>query len=418
MFDFAPVGLGLCAVGFIFLCFAPRLIHVDREPAAGAGAAALAGTRYVTELGIDERSRCAGSALGEVMKGAKNEVRFLAVVTPQGRVGPDPTMTLRPGDSLVLEGDQAGLDRLAGKLGLKLLGERHRSQTEAGEDVRVIEGVVRQQSKLIGRSVAEVRLHERYGLSLIAVAREGRRFDQELRSLEIKAGDLLILKADEDIAGDAFADLQILPLTERGLALGYKRFGYGPTLALGVAVVSVALGAPIALAFAAAAVAVLLLRTMSMSEAYRAVQGPTLVLLAALIPISESISSTGGDRLIAAGLSHLLGSAPPFIAVGLLIVAGMAVTPFLNNAATVLIMAPIAAAVATALQASLDTFLMAVAIGAACDFLTPIGHQCNTIVMGPGGYRFFDYWRLGLPLSALVVLTGTPLILFVWPVAG
>ncbi len=416
MFDYAPVGLGVCAVGFIFLSIAPRFIHVDRTPASGVDAG-LGETRYVTELEVEEHSRCVGQTLGDLIAGTKSDILVRAVVTAAGRVGPDLAMTLRSGDHLIVEGDQQGLDRLAQERRLTILGERHRDQGEAGEDVRVIEGVVRQQSDLIGRSVAQARLHENYGLSLIAVAREGRRFEQELRSLKLKAGDLLILKADGELAGDAFAELQILPLTERGLALGQKRFGYGPAVALGCAVVSVALGAPIVLAFAAAVIAVLLSRVMSMGEAYRAIQGPMLVLLAALIPISESISRTGGDQLIATGLSYVLGPAPPFIAVGLLIVVGMAVTPFLNNAATVLIMAPIAAAVAAALQANPDPFLMAVAIGAACDFLTPIGHQCNTLVMGPGGYRFFDYWRLGLPLSALVVLTATPLILLVWPIA-
>ena len=102
-------------------------------------------------------------------------------------------------------------------------------------------------------------------------------------------------------------------------------------------------------------------------------------------------------------------------ALALLLVAAMAVTPFLNNAATVLVMAPIAASFAGRLGYNPDPFLMAVAIGAACDFLTPIGHQCNTLVMGPGGYRFGDYWRLGLPLSLIVLVVGVPLIAFFWP---
>ncbi|MFN0024149.1 MAG: SLC13 family permease [Parvularculaceae bacterium] len=201
--------------------------------------------------------------------------------------------------------------------------------------------------------------------------------------------------------------------------LTVPRFGYAPLAALALAVIAVASGiAPIALAFPVAAVAVLLLRTMSMTEAYRAIEGPMLVLLAALIPISQSISATGADALIAGILSGLLGPMPPFLAVAALIVTAMAVTPFLNNAATVLIMAPIAAAIAGALKVNPDAYLMAVAIGAACDFLTPIGHQCNTLVMGPGGYKFSDYSKLGLPLSALVVITATPLILIVWPLAA
>jgi di/tricarboxylate transporter len=159
---------------------------------------------------------------------------------------------------------------------------------------------------------------------------------------------------------------------------------------------------------------VLLLRVMSMNDAYRSIDGPLLVLLAALIPISEAIERTGGAALIATPLADLLGPLPPFLAVATLIVVGMAVTPFLNNAATVLIVAPIAAAVAKDLGTNPDAYLMAVAVGAGCDFLTPIGHQCNTLVMSPGGYRFGDYWKLGLPLSVIVVLVATPLIVLVW----
>ncbi|WP_395646660.1 SLC13 family permease [Terricaulis sp.] len=414
MFDFTPVGLGVCAAGFIFLAIAPHFIRIERQPAPGVDAA-LAETRYVTEFELGEE--CA-ETVGELIEAGKNEARVVAVVTKSGRAPANKATKLRAGDHIIVEGEEDALERLAAACKLKLVGERHRDDAEPGDEIRTVEGVLRQESPLVGQSVAQARLHDRYGLSLLAVAREGRRTSQELRAMKLRAGDVLILKSEEERIGETLADLQILPLSEREVALGQKRFGYFPVLALAAAVIAVGLGwAPIVLAFSAAAIAVLLLRVMSMSEAYRAVEGPMLVLLAALIPISESISRTGGDVLIANALSHLLGPMPPFVAVAMLIVTGMAVTPFLNNAATVLIMAPIAGAIARALDVNPDPYLMAVAIGAACDFLTPIGHQCNTLVMGPGGYRFFDYWKLGLPLSIIVVLVATPLILIFWPVA-
>ncbi|MDT8266555.1 SLC13 family permease, partial [Roseomonas sp. DSM 102946] len=152
-----------------------------------------------------------------------------------------------------------------------------------------------------------------------------------------------------------------------------------------------------------------------MQEAYEAVEWPVLILLAALIPVSEAIQRTGGTDLLATGLQHLVSGLPPLGALTITMVVAMLLTPFLNNAATVLVVGPIAAALAQRLGLNPDPFLMAVAVGAACDFLTPIGHQCNTLVMGPGGYRFGDYARLGLPLSVLVVLTGVPLIAWFWP---
>ena len=188
-----------------------------------------------------------------------------------------------------------------------------------------------------------------------------------------------------------------------------------------LAVLAVAMGlvafnlVPVAIAFFGAAVVLLLTRSLSLREAYDAIEWPILILLGALIPVSDALRTTGGTDLIAEWLSNTAMSLPAAGALALLIVVAMAVTPFLNNAATVLVMAPIAASFATNLSYNPDPFLMAVAIGAACDFLTPIGHQCNTLVMGPGGYRFGDYWRLGLPLSIIVILAGTPLILYFWP---
>src|SRR5690606_20450282 len=207
-----------------------------------------------------------------------------------------------------------------------------------------------------------------------------------------------------------------LPLAGRDLRLGRGGHSYVPIIVLGAAMALVATDVvPVAIAFFGAAVLLLLFRALSLREAYEVIDWPILVLLGALIPISEAIRTTGGTELIAGWLSAATGPMPPLGALALIMVVAMAVTPFLNNAATVLVMAPIAASLAATLGFTADPFLMAVAVGAACDFLTPIGHQSNTLVMGPGGYRFADYWRLGLPLSIVVVLIGVPLIAFVWP---
>lgn len=415
MFDFAPVGLGLCAIGFVFLAIAPRFIKIERQ-SQGSLDAALADAQYVTEVVVSEDSACLGKTPADLEAASDGDVNVVGRMTDSGRIQVSHDRVLELGDRLLVEGEQAALERAMSSAKLKLVGERHRDETEPSDKVTLIEGVVRQYSSLVGQSAAGARLYERFGVSLLAVSREGRQVREELRSLRFRPGDLLLLKTEEAKAGEALSELQILPLSERGVALGQKRVGYLPIAALGLAVLAVALGwAPIHLAFFAAAIMVLLLRTMSMTEAYRAIEGPMLVLVACLIPISETIQQTGGDKLIAGFLSQALGPMPPYIAIGALILTGMAVTPFLNNAATVLVVAPIGAAIAQALGKNPDPYLMAVAIGAACDFLTPIGHQCNTLVMGPGGYKFSDYWKLGLPLSVLVVVAATPLILWTWP---
>jgi di/tricarboxylate transporter len=233
--------------------------------------------------------------------------------------------------------------------------------------------------------------------------------------VKLRAGDVIVLRGNLAAMPETLGELQCLPLAERDLQIGRKASPV-PILVLAAAMGLVAFNVvPVTIAFFGAAVGLLLIGSLSLREAYEAIEWPILVMLGALIPVSDALHTTGGTDLIAAWLSHTASGLPPMGALALLLAAAMAVTPFLNNAATVLVMAPIAASFAGKLGYKPDAFLMAVAIGAACDFLTPIGHQCNTLVMGPGGYRFGDYWRLGLPLSLIVLVVGTPLIALFWP---
>jgi di/tricarboxylate transporter len=224
-----------------------------------------------------------------------------------------------------------------------------------------------------------------------------------------------VLQGRFDRMPDALKALAILPLAERDVGLGRARQRWLPILVLAAAMGAVAFKLlPVAIAFFGAALLLMLARSISLREVYETVEWPIIILLGALIPVSEAIRTTGASDLVAGWLSGVAGAMPSIGALALMMVAAMAVTPFLNNAATVLMMAPIAASLAAKLGFNVDAFLMAVAVGAACDFLTPFGHQCNTLVMGPGGYRFTDYWRFGLPLSILVVLAGVPLIAWIW----
>jgi len=228
---------------------------------------------------------------------------------------------------------------------------------------------------------------------------------ERLRTITLRPGDVIVLQGNLARLPDTLKDLGSLPLAARDIRLGTSRRGFIPLAVLAAAMGLVAFDVlPVAIAFFGAAVLLILLKTLSLREAYQVIEWPILVMLGALIPVSEAIRTTGGTEIIASWLSAMAGMLPPTGALVLILVAAMAVTPFLNNAATVLVMAPIAASFAGQLGYRPDAFLMATAIGAACDFLTPIGHQCNTLVMGPGGYRFGDYWRLGLPLSIIVVV--------------
>jgi di/tricarboxylate transporter len=284
------------------------------------------------------------------------------------------------------------------------------------DEIGVMEAVVTEDSELAGRTAMQAKLDEQYGLHLLAVSRSGKRIAQRMRSVRLQAGDVVVLRGSLATMPETLGTLRCLPLAVRNLGLGRGGRGLLPLLVLAVAMGLVATNTlPVPVAFFGAAVIVLLIGSLTLREAYETIDWPILVMLGALIPVSDSLRTTGGTDLIAGALSIAASHLPPIGALALIMVAAMAVTPFLNNAATVLVMAPIAATFAKTLGYSADPFLMAIAIGAACDFLTPVGHQCNTLVMGPGGYRFGDYWKLGLPLSIMVLLAGVPLIALFWP---
>jgi di/tricarboxylate transporter len=280
----------------------------------------------------------------------------------------------------------------------------------------VIEAVIAADSVLIGQTAGQLLLQQRFGVNLIAVSRAGERLTKRLGETVLNAGDVIVLQGPLGLLPERLRDLGALPLAERSLRLGNSNRGWLAIAILAAAMTATASGyVPVAVAFFAAAGLVMATGALPVREAYDHVEWPILIMLGALIPVSDSLRTTGASDVIATWLAGVGATLPPWGAVALILVAAMAVTPFLNNAATVLVMAPIAAVFAHDLGYRPEAFLIATAMGAGCDFLTPIGHQCNTLVFGPGGYRFSDYAKLGAPLSVLVVLVGTPLVLWTWP---
>jgi di/tricarboxylate transporter len=417
MFDFAPVGLGLAVAGVVFLVFGFRLLP-GRRKAKGTMDEALDIPDYMTEARVTAASVVTGRTVGDLARFCNDKVMVTGIVRHKTvRMPLLPDAILLEGDILLLEGDPEALERAVARARLELEGgDRPTHTARAADEIAGIEAVVGPRSILIGQTAKRMTLHEHFNINLLAVSRSGQHFTERLRDIVLQAGDVLVLKGDLTRLPGTLRELGCLPLAERAIRLGNVRQGLVPVAVLGSAMALTAVGAlPVASAFLTAAVLMVLLGALSLREAYAAIDPPILVMLGALIPVSEAIRATGGADLIARGLSDLAGTLPPYGALALVMLAAMAVTPFLNNAATVLVMAPVAVSFAQQLGYRPDAFLMAVAVGAACDFLTPIGHQCNTLVMGPGGYRFGDYWRLGLPLSILVLVLGVPLILLVWP---
>ena len=412
MFDFTPVGICIAAIGFVFLSFGWRLLPRGRQAASAAGAAFTMDS-YTAEVRIAVGSPACGHTVAALERMSEGEVQVGLIIRERfRRYLPTRESVLREDDVLLLRGEPEPLEQLVNRARLSLAG--------GGEgDAAVVEGVITADSPLLNETVAHARLSERFGLGVLAVSRSGQRIAQRLNSVRLRAGDVLVLRSASARLPDIMGELHVLPLAQRVITLGRSQRSLLPVAILAVAMASVALQiTSVTVAFFIAAVLLLLLRVLTMHEAYATMEWHVLILLGALIPISHAVRDTGGTNLIAGLMTQAVQTLPATGALGVVLVLTMIVTPFLHNAPTVLIMGPIAVSLANKLGLNSDSFLMAVALGAGCDFLTPIGHQCNTLVMGPGGYRFGDYAKLGAPLSLLVVCAGIPLIALFWPLGG
>lgn len=291
---------------------------------------------------------------------------------------------------------------------------------DAGEartdDIILMELVVRPESALNGRSASDILLRSRYGLNLLAMSRAGARTRVRLRTLKLRPGDLLLMQGPSDTLVDFAADFGCVPLARRDLHIPDRRRAVTATMIMLAAVTVAALGwLPAAVSFAAAVLASMALRTVSPRAVYEAVDWPVVVLLAALLPVAGAMQATGAAELIARLLLEGLANGDAIIGLAVILVTTIVLTDLMNNAATAAVMAPIGLGAALQLGVNPDTFLMAVALGSSCAFLTPIGHQNNTLILGPGGFRFGDYWRMGLPLDLIVIALGIPVLLWAWP---
>lgn len=417
MYDYSAVGLILTALIVAFVSIAYRVLPRRRE-----GGAAMSGgvgdNTYLTEARALDDWPLEQRTVKELTDMSDGKVRILAVIRDGKRMAkPRGNVVVRRSDVVVLDGQQESLHRFLSRTKL-VLTRNDKPMVTAGptEELHIVEAVVGRNSSLKGRSVSQSDFHGQYGLNLLGVSRAGYEMTSGFKAVRLQPGDILLLQGPELSVPAALHGLDLLPLVERDVQLGNSNRRFLPAIVLALAMTMVGLGlVHVAVAFFAAAVAIVAFGGLRMRDAYAALDGPLLVLVAAMIPISDAIQQTGGSDLIAHFLGQVFTDMPGVLAVGGVLLASMIVTPFLNNAATVLIVAPIGATLALQLGFRPDPFLMAVAVGAACDFLTPVGHQCNTLVMRPGGYRFEDYARLGAPLSLMVVLVAPPLILTFWP---
>ena len=417
MFDFAAVGLVVALVGVLFVALVGwRLLPVERRQYnVREELQDLEG--YVAEARVLKDSAIAGERLrGLYPMAEEHDVALLGLVRAGKRLpGFARRETVRAGDFVVIEGAAAAMEKFVGAAGLEYVSAGGKTAVLSDNQI-LLEVVVPDGARIQGRSAMDLRLAYRQGVMLLGVSRQGRPFRDRVRRLEIEAGDILLLSGPEDRLPEVASWLGCLPLADRGLQLLQRDKAW---LSIGLFVGASTLAATglvyLPVALAGAALLYVLLGVVPVAQLYDSVEWPVIVLLGSLIPIGAALESSGATNLIAGLIIDITDGLPVVAVLVIIMVVTMTLSDVLNNVATALIAAPIAVNVATALNVSPDPFLMAVAVAASCAFLTPIGHKNNTIIMGPGGYQFGDYWRMGLPLELIVVVVGVPAVLVFWP---
>ncbi len=435
MFDFTPVGLGVALAGIAFVSLIGWRLVPARERVGVEGFDTGA---YITEVRISESSKAVGKTLleiGPILDVADAQV--IGMVRNEFQVAvPKSDRILKAGDILVIEADPSVLATALSSLGVSLAEDvRNRPPkppahgesepvdlagtippSPVDHEISLTELTVRPDSSLLGRSATDLKLRSRHGINLLALSRRGKRSIRRMRSEPIKAGDVMLMQGSQDAVLGFASEYGCVPLAERSIQIPDKRQAIAVTVIMAAAVGGAAFGLlPAAISFAAGVLVTMALRIVPLRTIYEAIDWPVIVLLGALIPVAGAMETTGAADLIARSFLGAVAQGNPVVGLAIILIVTMCLSDFMNNAATAAVMCPIAISAATQLAVRPDPFLMAVAIGASCAFLTPIGHQNNTIILGPGGFRFSDYWRLGLPLEILVVAVSMPLLLVFWP---
>ncbi|QEE36218.1 SLC13 family permease [Octadecabacter sp. SW4] len=418
MFDFAPVGAVTAVAGLLFVALVGwRLIPQKDGPDAGQALENV--TDYIAELTVPDDSKHIGKRVNDLYDIAeKNDVAILGLIRDgKRRYGTARNIKIAAGDALVLEAAPEALDEFRAALSLNFANDKHEDLLKAdGAGLSVIEVVVTDQSRINGKTAQTVGLSWRQRTVLMGISRQGKAIRTNLRKTQIRAGDILLLLTPEDNTAEVTDWLGCLPLADRGLAvtadtkvwLAIGLFGGAVALAsFGLIYLPIALGLVV--------VAYVLAKIVPLSELYHHIEWPVVVLLGSMIPLGAALEASGGTELIAGWLVGLTAGMAPWMILTVLMVVTMTLSDVLNNTATTIVAAPVGIQMAQTLNVSPDPFLMAVAVAASCAFLTPIGHKNNTLILGPGGYRFGDYWRMGLPLEVLVVAVSIPAILVFWP---
>ena len=416
MFDFAPVGVVVAVAGLLFMALVGwRLIPERRQQLDDASGSQV--SDYISSVKLGRGNRFVGATLESLEQLGEGDFSVVTIIRRKRSIlAPSADTLLRAGDLLLIESDPETLANLLLRSGLHLVASPAVNPLpSADSETMLAEVVVKQGGVMEGRTAGSLRLHARYAVNLLAISRRGRPVRQHIGHVPIRSGDLLLLQGSPDKLAAAITGLECLSLGRLDLRMGGK-VRWEPLLIFMAAIVSAMSGLlTIPIAFVAAVTLMVMMRCINTRDLYASVDWPVILLLAAMMPLGSAMEHSGTAALLAKSVLLLPDNSPMLLILALLMVVTMLLSNMINNAATALLMAPIAIDIANSIGSQPQPWLIGVAIASSAAFITPIGHQSNLLVMGPGGYRFGDYWRLGLPLSLLVLIVSMVMIPWVWP---
>lgn len=435
MFDFFPVGIGVACIGFLFMITLGRRL-IPRRSGSASREELFQIDAYTTEVRVTDKCSMVGHTVSELHNASDVDIVIIGLAHGDRLRFPSSHDLVEPGDILIVEADSQELKKFIDTANVELVGSKelcknfyHMTSTASEEteeppvceepigpsEMGLFEAVITLGSPIVNRTVVDVGLRQKYGINLLAVSRQGTRLSRRLKRIHFQAGDVLLLQGPDESVRESLPKLGCFPLAERDYQLGRPRKVTQSLILFGLAVILITFNIlPIQIAFVIAALSFIITGIISLRVAYESIDFPILVLLATMIPVGHALETTGAANTIASYLSVVSGQLPLFAILTLLMVVSIGLSNVINNAATAVIMAPIGIGLAQNMGMSIDPFLMTIAVGSSTPFLTPIGHQSNTLVMGPAGYTFSDYWKLGLPLTFLVATVSIPIILAVW----
>jgi di/tricarboxylate transporter len=419
MFDFSPVGIPVAVIGVLFIVLIGWRLIPQGRMTKNASLNLFEIQSYLTELRVNPGSDYIGKRLQELalFEGA-DRIEILGIATPSSSArNVNLHYKIKENDILIIRADPAELAPFIDSNSVELLNSAtHIFEEPDHHTTMLMEGVITQDSPLVGRDIRYLRRLSGRSVALVGLARDGESVVRRLRRQIFKVGDVLLMQGHEETIDEQFTQIGLLPLAYRPIELDRRRkVGIALFSFISAIILAMTNSVTLPVAFILAVMVYVLTGIIRVREIYEQVDWAVIVLLAAMIPVGHALETTQTTLLLANTLLENLGTDSPVLVLTLILIITMLLSSVVNNAATALIMAPIAVATAETMQVNIDAYLMAVAIGASCAFLTPVGHQSNTLVMGPGGYQFGDYWRMGLPLEILIVAISVPLILWAWP---